>query len=141
METENKIWEGTPSQWMNFMFYLTCSILSVAFGLGILLALWKYLDTRFNKFTMTNHRIVEQRGILSITTDQLELFRVKDIRLEQPLLLRLFGLSNIVLTTSDVSDPLYKIQGIENGSTLLEELRIAIDQRRDSKGVRELDFH
>lgn len=141
MKAENKIWEGTSSQWMNFTFYFMCAILTVAFGLGIFLAIWKYLDTRLNTFRITDQRIIEQRGVLSITTNQLELFRIKDIRLEQPLLLRIFGISNIILTTSDASDPYYEIKGIENGNALLEQIRVAVDQQRDRKGVKELDFH
>ncbi|WP_405208504.1 PH domain-containing protein [Aquimarina sp. LLG6339-5] len=141
MEIENKIWEGTPSQWMNFMFYLCCIFLIIAFGLGLILALWKFLDTKYNKVKITDQRIIERRGILSISTNQLELYRVKDIRLEQPLILRIFGLSNIELTTSDSTDPIYILKGIEDGSELIEKIRIAIDNRRDLKGVRELDFH
>lgn len=141
MEIENNIWEGTPSQWMNFMFYVCCSLLIVVFGLGLLLALWKYMDTRYNKLKITDQRIIEKRGILSITTNQLELYRVKDISLQQPLILRIFGLSNIILITSDNSNPLYLLRGIEEGSELIEKIRLAIDKRRDIKGVKELDFH
>ncbi|WP_299604012.1 PH domain-containing protein [uncultured Aquimarina sp.] len=141
MEVENNIWKGTPSQWMNFMFYICCVILIVVFGLGLILALWKFLDTKYNKVTITDQRIIEKRGILSISTNQLELYRVKDIRLEQPLILRIFGLSNIILTTSDSTDPLYILKGIEEGNTLTEKIRIAVDRRRDVKGVKELDFH
>jgi uncharacterized membrane protein YdbT with pleckstrin-like domain len=140
METELKIWEGRSSQWVCFSFYLLCAVLTVVLGLGLLLALWKYLDTRLNTFKITNQRIIEKRGILSVRTNQLELFRVKDIQLDQPFVLRLFGLSNIILTTSDVSNPVYKIRGIEHGAALLEHIRVAVDQRRDIKGVRELDF-
>ncbi len=141
METENKIWEGTPSQWMNFMFYLGCSVLIMAYGFGLILAIWKYLDTRYNKIKITDQRIIEQRGILSITTNQLELYRVKDIKLEQPLILRIFALSKIVLITSDSTNPEYTLKGIENGTALIERIRTAIDERRDIKGVKEFDFN
>ena len=140
MEQEHKIWQGTPSQWMNFVFYLYCSVLIVAYGFGLILALWKFLDTKFNRITITDQRIIERRGILSFTTNQLELYRVKDIRLEQPLLLRLFRLSKIVLVTSDSSNPIYTLNGMENGLELIEKIRNAIDERRDAKGVREFDF-
>ncbi len=141
METENKIWEGSPSQWIHFMFYLACSVLIIAYGLGLILALWKFLDTKLNKIKITDQRIIEQRGILSITTNQLELYRVKDITLEQPFMLRIFGLSNIVLLTSDSTNPSYTLRGIEEGTALTEKIRIAIDKRRDNKGVKEVDFY
>ena len=73
---EENIWEGSPSQWTNFSFYILCVILTAAFGLGLLLALWKYFDTYFNKYEITDQRIVEHKGIFSKTSDEIELFRV-----------------------------------------------------------------
>ena len=140
MEKEHCIWQGSPSQWMNFTFYMYCSLLIVVYGLGVLLALLKYLDTRLNKITITDQRIIERRGILSFTTNQLELYRVKDVRLEQPLILRLFQLSKIILITSDSSNPIYVLNGMENGPELIEKIRNAIDERRNVKGVKEFDF-
>lgn len=137
---EEKIWEGHPSQWTNFMFYLLCIPLSAVFGLGLLLAFWKYYDTKVNKFEITDQRILEYKGIFSKTTDELELYRVKDLKHHQPFFLRLVGLSNIILDTTDKSNPILTIKGVEDGKILKEKLRLAVDQRRDIKGVREVDF-
>jgi uncharacterized membrane protein YdbT with pleckstrin-like domain len=138
---EKIIWQGTPSQWINFVFYLLCSFLIIVFGLGLVLALWKYLDTKLNTITITNQRIIERRGILSKITIESELFRMKDIQLREPWFLRIFGLSNIVLTTADHDTPLLVLKGMENGEKLKEQLRSAIDIRRDLKKVREIDFN
>ncbi len=141
MENEEKIWEGTSSQWSNFFFYICCAILTLGYGVGLILALWKYLDTKYNKIKITNQRIVEEKGILSKIKNQLELYRVKDIILRQPLILRIFGLYNIILITSDSSNEKYILKGIENGDDIIEKLRIAVEKRRDLKGVREMDFY
>lgn len=141
IKEEKTIWEGTPSQWTNFMFYLFCAPLLLAFGLGLLLAVWKYLDTIYNKVQVTDQRIIEQRGILSKVTNELELYRVKDIKYEQPLFLRIFGLSNIVLITTDQTHPKSILKGIKKGNDIKEKVRLAVDIRRDLKGVRELDFN
>ncbi|WP_271781977.1 PH domain-containing protein [Aquimarina algiphila] len=141
IKEEKTIWEGTPSQWTNFMFYLFCVPLLLAFGFGLLLAVWKYLDTLYNKVHVTDQRIIEQRGILSKVTNELELYRVKDIKYEQPLFLRIFGLSNIVLITTDHTNPKFILKGIKEGNNIKETVRLAIDIRRDLKGVRELDFN
>ncbi len=134
------IWTGSPSQWINCAFYMLCIPLTLVFGLGILLALWKYYDTKLNKLEVTNERIIEHKGILSKTTDELELYRVKDLKHHQPFFLRLFGVSIIILDTTDQSNPVLKLKGIKNGKELKESLRKAIDQRRDLKMVREVDF-
>ena len=140
MEQEVTLWKGHPSHWTNFGFYLLCIPLSFAFGLGILMALWKYFDTRMNIFEVTNQRILEHKGVLSRTTDEVELYRVKDLQFRQPFILRLFGLSSIVLDTTDKSNPVLTLHGIHQGRELKEQLRIAVDERRDLKGVKEVDF-
>ncbi|KAA1243041.1 PH domain-containing protein [Aquimarina sp. RZ0] len=137
---EKEIWKGHPSHWVSFSFYLLCIPLILVFGLGLLLALWRYFYTRSNIFTITDQRIIEEKGILSKITDEIELYRVKDIQFKQPFLLRLVGLSTIVLDTTDKSNPILIIKGVPQGKELKEKLRAVIDNRRDLKKVRELDI-
>ena len=139
MTQEETFWEGTPSQWTNFIYYLFCIPLAF-FVIGILMAGWRYLTIKNNIIKITSQRIIEKKGVLSKTTNELELFRVKDIKLEQPFFLRLVGLSNIVLITSDKTNKIVSINGVKNGEDLKENLRSFIDKRRTEKGVRETDF-
>ena len=139
MTQEETFWEGTPSHWTNFIYYLFCIPLAF-FVIGILMAGWRYLTIKNNIIKITSQRIIEKKGVLSKTTNELELFRVKDIKLEQPFFLRLVGLSNIVLITSDKTNKIVSINGVKNGEDLKENLRSFIDKRRTEKGVRETDF-
>lgn len=136
---ENKIWEGNPSQWSNFGTLFICA-LTFWLVIPIFIAIWKILDVKFWKFEITDQRIIVEKGILSKTTNELELYRVKDLKLEQPFLLRLVGLSNLLLVTSDKTHSLKKIPAIPNGKDIREELRISVEKRRDEKRVREIDF-
>ncbi|NQV52017.1 MAG: PH domain-containing protein [Flavobacteriales bacterium] len=136
---ENEIWKGTPSQWTNFGTYVMC-VLFCWLVIPIFIAIWSYLVIRTWSIQVTDERIIEEKGVLSKTINELELFRVKDIRIEQPFFLRLVGLSNIILVTSDRTNKIYRIPAIENGKELKEEIRKAVDIRRDKKRVRETDF-
>ena len=138
--SEKDIWNGNPSQWINFSSYLLWLLPFGWLGLGIVISLWKYLTVKTWKFRITNERIIDEKGVLSRVTNELELFRVKDITLQQPFWLRLVGLSNIQMITSDRSNPLFIIPGVKNGKKLREELRSVIDKRRTEKGVIERDF-
>ncbi len=139
MEEENLIWSGRPSQWINFGYYLVCGLLCFLV-VPIFIALWRYFVVRTWNIEVTDQRIIEQKGVFSRTTDEIELYRVKDIRLEEPFLYRLVGLSNIWLNTSDRTHSQYKIPALVNGKDLREQLRLAVDVRRDKKGVRERDY-
>ena len=140
MEEEKTIWSGTPSHWTGFIYYLICIPLSIAYGLGVLLAIWQFLTIWTWKFTITNQRLINEKGVLSKKTDELEFFRVKDIKLDEPFFLRILGLSNIILYTSDRTTPTVTIPGIRNGKQLKEDIRSIVDLRREKKGVTERDF-
>ena len=89
---------------------------------------------------LTSERIRLSRGILGKSHDELELYRVKDSTLEQPFFLRLFGLGNIVLDTSDRSTPIFTFKAVPDPSALRDELRTHVEARRTAKQVREVDF-
>jgi hypothetical protein len=89
---------------------------------------------------VTNHRITQEKGVLTKNTNERELYRFKDIALNEPFLLRLVGLSHIVMVTSDRTTPVFVIPGLRNGKHLKEQLRLAVEERRDAKGVVERDY-
>ena len=91
-------------------------------------------------FELTTERIRIYEGILNQDINEVELYRVKDTRLEKPFWLRLFGLSNIVLQTSDRSLPEVKISAVRGGVEIREKLRKQVELLRDKKRVREVDF-
>lgn len=141
MSEEQNIWEGSPSHWTKFKIYILWVILLLpTFGVSLLFILWTFLKIKTTKISITSQRIIQEEGILSKITNELELYRVKDIRLDQPFFLRLVGLSNIVLITSDRTNKYVLIDGVKDGKTLREQIRTFVDKRRDEKGVVERDF-
>ncbi|TYB74477.1 PH domain-containing protein [Bizionia gelidisalsuginis] len=136
---EKEIWKGSPSQWTNFGTYVICLLFSWLI-IPIFIAIWRFLVVKTWEIEITEQRLIVEKGVLSKSTEELELYRVKDIRLDQPFFLRLVGLSNITLVTSDRSHSVVRIPAISEGKNLREKLRIAVEERRDKKRVRETDF-
>ena len=95
--------------------------------------------TRCRRYRVTTQRIVYSTGVFNRATEELELYRVKDIRLEEPFLLRMFGLGNVVMLTSDRTSPEFRIHAVKGASGLLDSIRKHVEMRRDEKRVRELD--
>ena len=137
---EEHIWKGSPSHWTVFGWYLLWLLPLAWAGVGLLAAFWLWLTIKTWRITVSNHRISEEKGVLTKNTHELELYRVKDIVLNEPFLLRLVGLSNIVLVTSDRSTPVFVIPGVRNGKQIKEKLRLAVEERRDVKCVVERDY-
>ena len=142
-KNENLLWSGTPSQWYGAPLFIICGLFSLALPLipfTLLIVAWKLISIHKTKINITNQRITVEKGILSTTIDELELFRVKDIKLKQSLLYKFGNVSDLIITTSDRSNPTLIIPAIKNAKQLREELRNAVDTRRTEKGVREVDI-
>jgi uncharacterized membrane protein YdbT with pleckstrin-like domain len=133
--TESEIWRGTPSQWTNFWYFffgiLFCWLI---IPLGILI--YKWLQTKTTVYEVTNQRIKFQSGILNKNLEEIELYRVKDTSLEQPFLLRLVGLGNILIRTMDESTPDETLRAVPGAAALREQMRVAIESVRAQKSVR-----
>jgi uncharacterized membrane protein YdbT with pleckstrin-like domain len=138
MAEERTVWFGTPSQVVNLGSFI---LLGLFFWLVIPLfvILWKWLVVKNTKYELTTERLRMRHGVFSKHTDELELYRVRDYKLQQPFFLRIFSLGNIVLQTSDKSHPHVVLTAIPNGEDLREQLRTYVEECRTRKGVRELD--
>jgi uncharacterized membrane protein YdbT with pleckstrin-like domain len=155
MSTETTLWKGGTSHLIHFWTYLLWLIIAggiVAAGtilinpliyaglavpaLGILM---RWLLTRSTSYELTTQRLRKTSGILNRKLDELELYRVKDSTLEQPLLLRMFGLGNVTIVSSDATMPLVQIAAVHGAFDVREKLRIAVETERDRKRVRQVD--
>lgn len=139
MAAETQIWSGTPSQIVNLGTYVLCGLLCLTLVLipvAIVIAVWKYLTVRAQKFELTSERLKAHRGVLSRQTEEIELYRVVDTRFDQPFFLRLFGLGNVVLFTTDSTTRVAIINAVQNAEALREQVRQLVEKRREQKGVR-----
>lgn len=152
--SEVSLWKGHTSQWVHFWYYFFCLLLAAAaiggipftaglsaIGLALPVILWvaRWWITKSTSYELTSQRLKIGTGILNRKLDELELFRVKDYAMEQPLFLRLVGLGNLTLVTSDASTPTVAIRAIANVEDVREKLRNAVQAERDRKRVREMD--
>lgn len=139
MAEERTVWFGTPSQVVNLGAFI---LLGLFFWLVIPLfvILWKWLVVKNTKYELTTERLRMRYGVFNKHTDELELYRVRDYKMQQPFFLRIFSLGNIVLQTSDKSHPHVVIKAIPNGEDLREKLRTYVEECRTRKGVREVDI-
>ena len=62
-------------------------------------------------------------GIVSRTIDNLQLFRVRDLRLQQSLLGRLLGVGDLSVTSTDQTTPHLTIRGVAEPRALYDALR------------------
>lgn len=136
---ETTVWQGRSSQWVNFPAFLLWGLLAltvVLIPVSIGVVLWRYLVVRFQEYELTTERLKLHTGVLSKSTSEIELYRVTDTQFEQPFWLRLVGLANIVVISSDKMSPTTQIRAVAGARELRESLRSLVEARRSAKGVR-----
>lgn len=132
---EVEVWSGSPSQWVNFWWFVSCLLI-----LPIPYVIWKYLDVKYQKMTLTTQRLRVEEGVLSKRVDEIELYRVKDTQLKQSFIDRILGLGTIEIASSDETNPVLEIRSIKNARDMREKMRQCVEKLRLARGVRELDF-
>jgi uncharacterized membrane protein YdbT with pleckstrin-like domain len=134
MSNERIEWTGTPSQLQNLGWFISCVLL-----IPIPWAIWRWLVVRNTVFTLTDQRLSTRRGVFNRVTEDLELYRVRDTRLEQTFFERMFGLGEVILFTSDASTPEVHLPWLRDADGLRETVRRLSEARRDAKRVRTLE--
>lgn len=154
MTEETTHWKGSPSQWLNIGSFTIAIVVAIGISIGgiffppafiaLLIPLayivWSYLTVRCQIFEVTTERIRITKGVINQQIDEVELYRVKDMVVERKWWMRLTGLGNVHLETSDRSLPHVDIPAIRDSIQLREDLRKLVEAMRDKKRVRELDF-
>jgi uncharacterized membrane protein YdbT with pleckstrin-like domain len=111
-------------------------------GLAVLIVLWKWIQNMAALYQVTADRLIVKRGIIFKSIDEIELYRIKDVRMDFSLLNQWAGIGNICLASSDETTRVGDLvmRHIEKAQPRREELRRLVDQARQRRGVRELDM-
>lgn len=152
---EETLWKGTSSQWKNlgpyavFVLVLALCIwlqwwqhVTWSFFLLIPVAVWvfwKWLVVKTTVYSLTTERLVTAHGILTKVTNTLELYRVRDLQMVQPLLLRFLKLQNVHVFATDATSPSTTLDYLPTADDLGERLRKSVEECRALKRVRALD--
>jgi uncharacterized membrane protein YdbT with pleckstrin-like domain len=158
-EDEEVLYFASPSQVLNlkafFVSFITIAVIIAAyFSLkdkvsGYVLAVivipmissfWRYLQVKCLKYELTNERLKVVSGVFNRTTEEIELYRVKDSTIEEPFFYRLIGVGNISLQTSDKTLPTLMIAALPKAKAFRENLRECVEKIRLTKNVREVDY-
>lgn len=126
---DDEVWRGGPSHWTGLFVYGLGALL-VPFGIGIVIILWQYFAIRCTNYRFGAQRLTVRTGILSRTTEEVELFRVLDFRLDEPFTLRLFGLATITVVTADQTASAVTLRAISGAPQVLELLRQCVASAR-----------
>lgn len=105
----------------------------------LLTAIYNVLKIWCISYEISQEEIRIKRGILNRNHEFVELYRVKDYSLNQPLVYRFFGLGNLTLFTSDRTHPVFTLRAIGEPEKKYQLLRELVERNRKEKHVFEVD--
>ena len=114
-------------------------LLLTVLAAGIVLVKW--IGNAAATYEITADRLILHRGILNKSIDEIELYRVKDVRIQFSIVNQLADLGTITVGSSDETTratPLV-MRDIEHARARREKLRELVNAARLSRGVREID--
>ncbi len=112
------------------------------FGLAalvVLILLLKAFRLKMIFYEVTADRIEWSRGILDRRVDNIDMFRVIDLKMRRSLLDCIFGIGTVVLTTTDKSDPEFTFEKVRYCRDLYDIIKKASLEADRKTGVVHLE--
>jgi uncharacterized membrane protein YdbT with pleckstrin-like domain len=112
-------------------------------GVALAIVAYKWLQVMSSLYEITPERLIVKRGIVMKSIDEIELYRIKDIRLNFSLVNQLADIGTLGIASSDETTRSgdLVIPEVARARERRETLRRLVDTARQKRRVRELDMH
>lgn len=106
--------------------------------LSVLNAISKFLQSKLTQYQLLNDQIIIKRfTLLGFVIHHTEVYRIVDFEQIEPFTLMVFGLSNIILHSTDKQIPVIELSAVHRGKEVIHFFRNETERVRREKGVRE----
>ena len=94
------------------------------------------LPWSFTKYMLTEDRLFVEKGLLTSTLDEENLYRVRDVSVTRTLGQRIFGLGTVKVFSNDASNGETVLQSIKNPIEVKEEIVRLVEAARKKHNIR-----
>jgi uncharacterized membrane protein YdbT with pleckstrin-like domain len=102
--------------------------------LSIIVSLWS------TEYTLTSQRLFLKEGLISQHIEEVELFRIKDVKSYQGIVQRILGIGEVIIFSTDDSTPELLLFGIKGPVDIKEQVRKAYRHARKKERVKTAEF-
>ena len=133
---------SSTNRWLFGSFTGWLTILSCAIGVGLVVIAVRWLRNLAASYEITDQRLIVKRGLVMKSIDEIELYRIKDVRVDYSLVNQLTDIGTITITSSDrtTGNAQFVLRDIPAARERREGLRKLVDRARRLRGVREMDI-
>jgi uncharacterized membrane protein YdbT with pleckstrin-like domain len=127
--TDTVIYEAHPAMFRAHPFWFILAVLLIAaFGVGIVILLYWYIQTRATALTVTDSDILYERGILSKDRTSVSLRHIRSVNVMQSFVNRILGVGTIQISTAG-DEPEFTIADMPDPHVIREAIAKAQEMR------------
>lgn len=89
-----------PAMFKNNPLGFILAVLLIAVGVGIIILLWWYLQTKASKLTVFENEILFEKGLLSKERSEVSIATIRTVRVKQSFFNRIFGVGMVEIFTA-----------------------------------------
>ncbi len=90
----------------------------------------------FTKYSLSEDRLFIDKGFLNLKSEEILLYRIRDLSVSRTLLQRLFGVGTITLHSSDKTSPTLEIQDIAKPVMVKELIHKNVEEMKIQRKMR-----
>lgn len=94
------------------------------------------LPLSFTRYRLSEDRLFCETGFLNLKSDEVLLYRVRDLQLTMSLGQRVFGVGTVCVVSSDKSIPHLDLKNVKNPREVKELIHKHVEQAKDKRRMR-----
>lgn len=112
--------------------------LSIAALFLVIYLFCQLLSLLRTEYVITSEQIIILHGVLSHSTDYVELYRVVDYKQHRSLPQQIFGLKTVTIYSGDRNNSVVNMIGIKEADDVVSEIRMRVEFNKRKKGIYEI---
>ena len=123
---ESVLYKDHPAMFRNrpLLFLVCCALIPLGIGALILIVWW--IRCLGISLVVTDERVTLRRGILSKATNDVLIADIRNVKIEQTMWQRIFGVGSVAVSTSGQADMEIEVDGVPAP----ERIKAIINDRR-----------
>ena len=93
------------------------------------------LPFSFTRYEATEEHIITRRGFFKTETDEIQIYRIMDIRLVRTFGQKLTGVGTVILVSTDKSIPKFELKNIKRSEKVRRFLSDLIKRQREARHI------
>ena len=94
------------------------------------------LPLSFTKYSLSEDRLFCETGLLNLKSDEVLLYRVRDLQLNMSLGQRIFGVGTVCVVSSDKSIPHLDLKNVKRPREVKELIHRHVEEAKDKRRMR-----